>query len=370
MSGIFISYRRDDSQGEALHLFDDLKEHFGIDRIFMDVAGIDPGKDFRTVIKTAVATCDVLIVMIGKKWIDAVDEKGKRRLDDPTDFVRMEVEAALQRDIPVIPVLIQGAVMPRPEQLPGEMEALAWRNAFELRHNRWNFDVAALVTALRKVLPGSTVSSKDKESRRWWQTLTATAGIITAVVVLLVTLHRSDLLTNRERAIPQSASSYPDTARPSEATAPVTTATKTVESSEADLPPVRSKSFNDHARPYTITFPAGTEVTLHSYRANGTYKILAAQVDSRNTGKLTLKFSIRLTNTGRLDLGFWSDSFRLVMDGVPRAPISWLNESVDAQSAKDAELVFELLDSAESLVLSVANGEDTARIPIVVKKAD
>src|SRR5688572_14711405 len=113
MGGVFISYRREDSQGEALHLFEDLKAHFGVDRIFMDVTGIDPGKDFRKVIENAVSTCDVLIVMIGKKWIDATDEEGKRRLDNLKDFVRIETATALRRDIPVIPVLVQDAGMPR-----------------------------------------------------------------------------------------------------------------------------------------------------------------------------------------------------------------------------------------------------------------
>jgi hypothetical protein len=380
MGGVFISYRREDSQGEALHLSDDLKERFGIDRIFMDVTGIDPGKDFRKVIENAVTTCDVLIVMIGKKWIDALDEEGKRRLDDPTDFVRIETAAALHRDVPVIPVLVQGAGVPRPEQLPAEIEALAWRNAFELRHNRWSIDVAELVTALRKVVPSSsTISSEENKSQRWWQTvpgiLTAAAGIITAVVGLLVTLHQIGLLGNKEKPAFLSPSSYNDTTKRSEATAPSSTPAKTAEPSKTELPSVASKTFNDRARPYSVTFPSGTEVTL----SNGTYKILAAQVDSRNTGKLTLKLSIRLTNTGIYPLLFWNNAFRLVIDGVPRAPISSVIETVEGRSAKEGDVMFEMPDTAESLVLSVAradlsgppaNGEDTANIPIVLKKSD
>jgi hypothetical protein len=167
MGAIFISYRREDSQGEALHLFDDLKEQFGIDRIFMDVTGIDPGKDFRKVIENAVSSCDVLIAMIGRKWLDAADETGKRRLDDPKDFVRVEAGAALRRDVAVIPVLVQGAAMPRPEQLPAELELLAWRNAFELRHNRWDVDVAELVTTLKKVVPGHAPSATALNTLLW-----------------------------------------------------------------------------------------------------------------------------------------------------------------------------------------------------------
>lgn len=196
MTGIFLSYRRDDAQGEALHLFDDLRKHFGQDQVFMDVTGIDPGRDFRKAIDGAVGSCDVLIVMIGKKWIDSIDDRGRRRLDDPKDFVRMETAAALRREIPVIPVLVQGTVMARSDQLPGELEALAWRNAFEVRHARWEIDVAELLKALKKVVKASGTSGKpaaagDKRSelpiRKWAAALVLAVGgaLFGAVVYVL-----------------------------------------------------------------------------------------------------------------------------------------------------------------------------------------
>jgi hypothetical protein len=178
MGGVFIGYRREDAQGEALHLFDDLKKYFGINRVFMDVTGIDPGKDFRRAIESAVSTCDVLIVMIGKKWLDSANETGERRLDDPKGFVRIEVTTALRRDVSVIPVLVQGAGIPRPEQLPAELEPLAWRTAFELRHNRWSVDVAELVTALKKVT----------KFQRWWQTVPAMLTVVGVVIAALTRL--------------------------------------------------------------------------------------------------------------------------------------------------------------------------------------
>jgi hypothetical protein len=215
MGGVFISYRREDSQGEALHLFDDLKEHFGIDRVFMDVTGIEPGKDFRKVIEKAVTTCDVLIVMIGTEWIDVTGEDGKRRLDDPMDFVRIETAAALRRDIPVIPVLVQGAKMPRPEQLHAEIEPLAWRNAFELRHNRWTSDVAELVTALKKIIPGSSTSAaKENKPRRGRGNLAGIliglTGIVVAVAAFAVLYLQSspkegDIVKPELKAVPPVA---------------------------------------------------------------------------------------------------------------------------------------------------------------------
>jgi len=148
MRAIFISYRREDAEGQAGRLFDDLVRHFGEDSVFMDVAGIEPGRDFRRVIDEHVASCGMLLAMIGKTWIDATDESGRRRLEDPMDFVRLETASALKRDIPVVPVLVHGARMPRAEQLPKDLAELAFRNGVELTHARWDSDVQVLVKAL------------------------------------------------------------------------------------------------------------------------------------------------------------------------------------------------------------------------------
>jgi len=148
MRAIFISYRREDAEGQAGRLFDDLVRHFGEDSVFMDVAGIEPGRDFRRVIDEHVASCGMLLAMIGKTWIDATDESGLRRLEDPMDFVRLETASALKRDIPVVPVLVHGARMPRAEQLPKDLAELAFRNGVELTHARWDSDVQVLVKAL------------------------------------------------------------------------------------------------------------------------------------------------------------------------------------------------------------------------------
>ena len=148
MRAIFISYRREDAEGQAGRLFNDLARYFGEDSVFMDVAGIEPGRDFRRVIDEHVASCGVLLAMIGKTWIDATDESGRRRLEDPMDFVRLETASALKRDIPVVPVLVHGARMPRAEQLPEDLAELAYRNGVELTHARWDSDVQVLIKAL------------------------------------------------------------------------------------------------------------------------------------------------------------------------------------------------------------------------------
>ena len=138
---MFISYRRDTAAGEARALFDDLVERLGQRSVFMDVDSIALGRDFRSALRKTLDSCDLMLVVIDNNWVEAKDEKGRTRLNDPNDFVRMEVEAALKRDIAVTPVLVKGAHMPTAEQLPAEIQDLAYRNAFELAHNRWKSDV-------------------------------------------------------------------------------------------------------------------------------------------------------------------------------------------------------------------------------------
>jgi hypothetical protein len=118
----------------------------------MDVAAIEPGRDFRKAIDRSVETCSVLLALIGQEWLDLRDSQGGRRLDDANDFVRIELASALRRDIPVVPVLVRGAKMPHVEQLPDDLKELAYRNAVELTHARWKSDVQLLLQALRPYL--------------------------------------------------------------------------------------------------------------------------------------------------------------------------------------------------------------------------
>lgn len=150
-SGIFVSYRRDDSSGHAGRLFDNLAKHFGEDQIFMDIDTIEPGEDFLEVIEKAVGSCEIVIVVMGQRWLSASDD-ASRRLDNPNDFVRLEIATALNRDIRVIPVLVQKATMPRPQDLPDDINRLSRRNAIEISDNRWQYDVAKLINVLERVL--------------------------------------------------------------------------------------------------------------------------------------------------------------------------------------------------------------------------
>jgi hypothetical protein len=152
MARIFISYRRGDSAGHSGRLFDRLRAAYGDDRVFMDVTGIEAGIDFVDAIDAAVGSCDVLLAVIGPEWLSSTGSDGKRRLDDPNDFVRVEIGSALRRDVRVIPVLVDDAEMPTADALPEDIRRLARRQAVELRDKRWDADIEDLIAVIGKVL--------------------------------------------------------------------------------------------------------------------------------------------------------------------------------------------------------------------------
>jgi hypothetical protein len=145
---IFISYRREETAYPAGWLYDRLADRFGSDQVFKDVDSIQLGDDFIEVITSAVGSCDVLLALIGDEWLTITDEHGGRRLDDPNDFVRLEIEAALTRNVRVIPILLNGATMPHANQLPSSLARLVRRQALELSPARFDFDTSRLLKVL------------------------------------------------------------------------------------------------------------------------------------------------------------------------------------------------------------------------------
>src|SRR5262249_8962597 len=193
---IFINYRRDDSIGMAGRLHDRLAHTFGRDNVFLDVDHIPAGADFVTHLNNQVAECNVVLVIIGPNWLNAKDETGERRLDNPEDFVTIEIVAALARDIRVIPVLVDGARMPKAKELPDSLKPLTRRQAIEVRHAHFGHDAEALVKRMREAL-GEDLAKKSPEAigdekarpNRWlelrpWRR-TAVAAVA-AVVLLLI----------------------------------------------------------------------------------------------------------------------------------------------------------------------------------------
>jgi hypothetical protein len=148
MASIFISYRREDTGGHAGRLCDRLTDRFGGDRVFMDIQDIHPGQNFATSIEETIATCDCVIAVIGPRWLEMV----QKRAPSGNDFVRHEIGAALKRHVRVIPVLMGGARMPAAGDLPPELAELSFRNAIEIRDERFDHDVVELETFLANEL--------------------------------------------------------------------------------------------------------------------------------------------------------------------------------------------------------------------------
>jgi hypothetical protein len=149
---VFICYRREETAAHAGRLYDAMVARFGEANVFMDV-DIDPGVDFVERITEVVSGCLVLIVVMGPDWATVVDEDGQRRIADPDDFVRLEVETGLRRsDVTPIPVLVAGARMPKRELLPERLQPLTRRNAIDLSDARWSYDVGRLNTTLDGLL--------------------------------------------------------------------------------------------------------------------------------------------------------------------------------------------------------------------------
>jgi hypothetical protein len=149
---IFICYRREETAYPAGWLFDRLADRFGGGQVFKDIDSIQLGDDFVEVITRAVGSCDVLLALIGDRWLTITDEGGRRRLDDPADFVRVEIEAALTRNVRVIPILVDGARMPRAAELPRSLAKLVRRQALELSPARFDFDTSRLLRVLDTTL--------------------------------------------------------------------------------------------------------------------------------------------------------------------------------------------------------------------------
>ncbi len=180
MPGVFISYRREDTSGEANHLAADLAEELGRDQVFIDIDTISPGVDFERRIDEALTTCDMVLVLIGRRWLEAADGAGRRRLDNEGDFVRLEIAKALERtDVTVVPVLVEGAQMPAPAELPEAIVSLSKRNAMDLTSKRWRYDVGQIL----RLIKGESLTERLGRLPTWVK-----AGVPLAVVAAVIAL--------------------------------------------------------------------------------------------------------------------------------------------------------------------------------------
>lgn len=183
---VFISYRRQDAPAHAGRLYDRLAERFGADRVFMDVDAIRLGVVFSKAIEQAVDDCDVFLAVIGRWWLTIAGEDGTRRLDQPGDYVRRELEEALRRDIPVLPLLVQDAAMPVAEDLPSSIDGLAQRQAFEVSDQHWGADVEQLIEELERLGRPEVVTTPKKPRPRRRRVVQLGSALACAAIGVLV----------------------------------------------------------------------------------------------------------------------------------------------------------------------------------------
>jgi hypothetical protein len=191
MPEIFLSYRRADAAGTAGRLFDRLSQHFGAEQVFRDIDSIEAGDNFEQSIRDALRTATAVLVVIGPRWLDLRRDDGKRRIDDPLDYVRREIELALSSDSIVIPVLVESAVLPAAELLPASLRELTKRNAVELSFHRWGNDVEDFMRRLEVrgipalEPPGSGKIATQTAATHGHVVASALAGFITNLFSLL-----------------------------------------------------------------------------------------------------------------------------------------------------------------------------------------
>ena len=181
MSGVFISYRREDSSGYAGRLFDILSTHFGRENTYMDLDSIMGGDNFETVIEEKISQCDVLLAVIGERWLTSTGGNGSRRLDMAGDFVRLEIAKALERGVRVIPVLVGGATMPHQDDLPNDLRPLSFHQAMDLRDAHFHADAEQLMDELNNTVPSITGRPRKLKSNR----LALAVSSVLAVAVIV-----------------------------------------------------------------------------------------------------------------------------------------------------------------------------------------
>lgn len=176
--GIFISYRRQETAWPARQLYEVLVARFGAASVFKDVDDIEPGEDFVEKITEAVASCDVLLALIGPQWLTMTDAEGHRRLDDPEDFVRLELSAALHRGVRVVPILVDGATMPKASELPDELMPIIRRQAFEINAVGFNTDrlLATIAAIVERPLTPNVATASASEPARSAEPVATRAG--------------------------------------------------------------------------------------------------------------------------------------------------------------------------------------------------
>jgi hypothetical protein len=350
MPGTFISYRREDAAGYAGRLRESLERRLGAARVFRDVDTLRPGQDFVQAIETRLADCRVMLAVIGREWAGARDMAGSRRLDEPYDFVRLEIAAALARpNVLVVPVLVEGASMPAASELPENIRTLARRHAVTIRDETWDADVDRLVGVIESAMGAVDPSRADApiSGARLW----VGAGLAVVIVGLLL-FNGNREGRSRDGAVAPVDSTAP-AGDPGGAPSPGDGGTRA--GGAAGGTPVSAAS----GSPYAIDMPRVAEAAF----GDVIYSVVSGNVVMRGDAP-ELRLRLRLMNYGRYDVGFWDDSFRLAIGGDVLSPTSGLNTAVPGNSLRYGIVTFRLRPQMRGGTFRIVSAQQSAEIPL------
>jgi hypothetical protein len=338
MPTTFISYRRDDAAGYAGRLHEALENRLGRDQVFRDVDTLEPGQDFIEAIESRLAECRVFLTMIGREWLDARDSDGRRRLDQPHDYVRLEIVNALsRRDVRIIPVLIEGASMPPVESLPEAVRPLARKQAVHLRDDAWDHDVDRLASVISEASATAAASSRvtvtAAASSKRWLVIAVAVLVLAALARIFVPRESGEGTANGNDAVPITRDVVATT---------------------------RPASSTPRGEPYGVVIPRVAEA---AHRAL-IYTILSARVVPLGNTTSELRVRVRFSNEGRYDANAWDASFRLAAAGNVLSPTSGLNELAPGHSLTQGIVTFTIPADAGKAVLRVIEGDRVAEIPL------
>jgi hypothetical protein len=345
--GTVVSYRREDAAGFAGRLCDSLERLLPDEPIFRDVDGLSPGQDFVSAIDARLRQCRVCLAVIGRDWLNARDAQGGRRLDQPEDFVRLELAAALARpEVLVIPVLVEGASMPPADALPSEIRGLARRQAVALRDDTWDSDVVRLVRSLETATPPRAPRVAAATGFRLdWRVAAGVAALV--VLALVVNALRSDA-PDGDGVVASSPPTALPPAGPVPAAEPVPTP------AEAAAPSTAAP-----AGTQDLAIPAVSQVGSRGL----VYTVMSARLEPGGSSD-TLRLRIAVDNDMEGGINFGDNMFRLVAGGDTLAPNSNLSLVVAGRATSEGEVTFAVPPGTQRGVVRITALESTGEIPL------
>ncbi|MEO6636874.1 MAG: toll/interleukin-1 receptor domain-containing protein [Ginsengibacter sp.] len=292
---IFINYRVHDTVGETGQLVDRLKYHFSNDQIFMDIDKIEPGLDFTKAISKSLESCDIMLEIIGPHWLGINAADNTSRIKNPNDWVKTEISTALQRDIRVVPVLVDGGQLPDAEELPAELQPLLLRQSFEISNKRWDYDTEQLVNMLIKfgVEPKpSPMPNPNGEHKTWWKKNSWWAYILIGMIITVsILVNIAD--QNGSSLAPLNDNNSSEAQRPNDQNPDVTQ-----QNIVNDSPPANTATFNadgnwtetDNGIVYTYDIMQnGNDLSIEIYVGN---QLLGSGYGFNNSSDITLYLNL------------------------------------------------------------------------------